>query len=358
MLSFVVMPCLDEVGVVADAIASLGFIAEGGCPLGTHLVVVDNGSTDGTLRLLHGIRDGSRAPIHVVSEPVRGFVPPRRRGVEEAHAVAHAMGAVERDVLILQADADTIYRDGYVATMRDVAATSEGALFEGSTKPPADFVRDHADYLIAQRIVDEHTEPLDAEDEDEVVVDDKVCAFRLSDYLGWGGLFEEWAKTGDAIHAETTRMFIRARLRHGARKVRVNLAGAMPSRRKIAQDPWLQYATVGFPREASWTTSVRATAGAPVGVDEFSSSVLEGKQGEAVFLRRAHQLALFRFLPALIARAGGREAFRPMPPDVLSALAALPSRSGEEIAQAPGRTLLDVLGLIQRRRDLFFGPQP
>jgi len=352
VLTFVVMPCLDEAELVAGTAASLGFTGATDLAPGTHLIAVDNGSTDDTLRVLDRVRQQSRAPVHVVSEPTRGYVPPRRRGVVEAQALARAMGVGEEDVLILQADADTTYREGYVATMRSAAASTAGVMLEGSTKAPPDFAAAHPAYWEAQRVVDDGTDPLDAEDEDEVVLDDKVCGYRLSDYLRWGGLFEERTNAGDSIHAETARLFIRARLLHGARKIRVNPAGAASSRRKLIENPWLQYATVGFPREASWVRA-QPNAARAIDIDQFSKSVLQGGELEAVRLRRAHQLALFRYLPALVAESAGTTQRSEQPKDVNHVLNALPSLSATDMAAAPGRAMTEVLGLIDRRPDLF-----
>lgn len=353
VLTFVVMPCLNEVDFVASAIASLGFSENGAPSPDTHLIAVDNGSTDGTLSLLNQIRSATGPSLHVVTEPIRGFVPPRRRGVLEAQLLARNSGVPENEVLILQADADTIYRRGYAATMQHAVANTAGVVLEGSTKPPLDFALAHPFYLAAQRIVDDETDPLVAEDEDEVVLDDKVCGYRLSDYLNWGGLFEEFTAMGEAIHAETTRMFVRARLRHGARKLRVNPAGAMPSRRKVIENPWLQFATVGFPREASWIAARAASREAGGDVDMFSLGVIEGRNLEATHLRRAHQLALFRYLPALVANGEPTKSRVEQPSDIANVLAALPLFSGEDMAECPGRTLLAVLNLIEARPELF-----
>jgi hypothetical protein len=350
------MPCLNEVDLIADAIASLGFSEEAVPSPDTHLIVVDNGSTDGTLHLLEGVQSKSKAPVHVISEPIRGFVPPRRRGVTEAQIMAHALGIAENDVLILQVDADTIYRQGYVKIMRGAASNTAGVILEGSTKPPPDFALAHPTYLLAQRLVDDQTDPLNAEDEEEIVLDDKVCGYRLSDYLSWGGLFEEHTVAGDAMHAETTRMFIRARLRHGARKLRVNPAGAMPSRRKIFENPWLQYATVGFPREASWIRAPRAQSPSEYDVDSFSSAILDGQEPTAEYLRRAHQLALFRYLPALIAEIDGTKSRIEQPTDITAALASLPTLSAEKLTSRPGCAIFNVLELIDTRPELFCIP--
>ncbi|GAA0460238.1 glycosyltransferase [Sphingomonas molluscorum] len=356
MLTFVVMPCLDEVALVADAVTSLGFSKNEDPPEAAHLIIVDNGSTDGTLRVLDDLQKRSPESVHLVTEPTRGFVPPRRRGVREAERLARTRGVQPEEVLILQADADTVYRKRYVTIMQAAAAEARGALLEGSTKPPLDFAARHPNYLAAQRLVDDETDPLNAEDEDEVVLDDKVCGYRLSDYLIWGGLFEEFTTIGDAIHAETTRMFIRARLRHCARKLRVNTAGAIPSRRKVRADPRLQYTTVGFPRETSWIEARAMGADRTRDIERFAAAVLQGREPEAVRLRRAHQLALFRYLPALVAEASGTRIRANWPPDVTAALAALPTFSADELANSPGTALLAVLHLIDVRPNLFCKP--
>lgn len=358
MLTFVVMPCLNEAALIAAATASLGFSSAGDTQADTHLIVVDNGSTDGTLDILERIRRESLAPVHIVAEPERGYVPPRRRGVAAAEDLARTVGSNPDSVLILQADADTTYKRGYVAAMRAAAATQRGAMLEGATRAPPDFEETHPAYVAAERFVDEKIEPLDAADEDEVVVDDKVCGYLLSDYSVWGGLFDEVTPSGDHIYAETTRMFIRAKLRHGARKVRVNAAGAASSRRKVTDNPWLHYATVGFPREATWVcewTKDESPGHHIIDIDNFAWGVLQARESEAVYFRRAHQLALFRYVPALVASVAVGSMTAELPDDVAAVLAALPRRSRDELARAPGQGLVEVLGLIDTHESLFGG---
>jgi glycosyltransferase involved in cell wall biosynthesis len=356
MLTFVVMPCLNEAALIADTIASLGFSTGGETPIDAHLIVVDNGSTDGTQAIIERIRRESSAPVHLFNEPQRGYVPPRRRGVAAAEALAHAMGADPHAVLILQADADTNYKPGYVAAMCAAVGSQSGVMLEGATRPPAGFEEAHPSYVAAERLVDRETELLDAPDEDEVVVDDKVCGYRLSDYLAWGGLFDEVLPSGDLIFAETTRLFIRAKLLHGAQKIRVNPAGAASSRRKIVENPWLHFATVGFPREATWVrrwTNGEGRGHRSLDIDIFAERVLRASEPDAVYLRRAHQLALFRYVPALIASIMAGTTTNELPKDVKTVLATLPRRSFEDVARQPGLALIDVLELIDKRATLF-----
>jgi len=350
MLTFVVIPCLNEAALIAQTIASLGFSADYQAPADTELIVVDNGSTDGTLTIVQKVQREALGPVHLVSEPIRGYVAPRRKGVAAAEALARTRGVDPSSVLILQADADTVYKHGYVAAMQ--AAAGVGLMLEGSTSRPLDFADAHPVYIAAERIVDDGTEPLMVADEDEVVVDDKICGYHLSDYLLWGGLFEEFTKAGDHIHAETTRMFIRAKLWHGAAKVRVNPAGAASSRRKIIENPWLHYATVGFPREATWVRKWAENTCCVSNVDAFANWVLHAKASNAVYLRRAHQLVLFRYLPAFVSSAVGQISSE-LPEDVTTLFAALPPRSRDAFAQAPGQMLIDLLELIDKCPALF-----
>ena len=344
MLTFVVMPCLNEAEFVGAAVASLVGAAGGGAPE-ARVVIVDNGSTDGTLAVLDRMRADAPETITVVHEPIRGFVPPRRRGVVAVAQLAREAGIDQRDVLVLQADADTVYRPGYVAAMNAAAVGAEGAMIEGACRRPPGFECEHPGYVAAERLVDAAVEPFEASDADDVVVDDKVCAYRLSDYVRWGGLFEEFTRLGDKVHAETTRMFIRARLSEGAPKLRVNPAGAMPSRRRTIEDPRYQFSTIGFPRESSWAAA-QSRRWPRVDVDAFARSVLLGREDEAVRLRIAHLLALFRVLPALVLRAAGKRADLLEQEDVVSALGLLPTRSASEVAASPATAVMDALLLV------------
>lgn len=351
MLTFIVMPCFNEALYVEQAIVSLLGPGESSSA-GAHLVAVDNGSTDDTLPILEAIRRRHPERVHIVEEPLRGFVPPRRSGVRAVTQLSAGMALTPRDILVVQADADTVYGSGYVAAMEAAARNVEGVILEGATRRPAEFAIAHADYVAAERLVDTALEHLEAADEDDVVVDDKICAYRLSDYLQWGGLFEETDEVGDPIHAETTRMFIRAKLAMGARKLRVNPAGAASSRRRVIDDPRYQFATMGYPRERSWHARV-TSQWAPVGVDDFGKSVLSGNEEYAVQLRRAHLLALFRFLPALILTAASEDSELLRQPDVETALAHIPSRSSSELSERPGLAIMDVLRLVDSQPELF-----
>ena len=351
-----VMPCLNEEAFLADAAASLGF-GGGAAPAdeGVALVLVDNGSTDGTLGVMEAVARSSRpGSVRIVVEHERGFVPPRRRGVVEVAALATSEGVAYEEVLVLQADADTVYLPGYAAWMRSALGVSQGVLLEGAIKRPKEFDSAHPGYAALERAIDEPLEACSVDDEDEVVVDDKVCGYLLSNYMRWGGHFREFDPSGGEVHAETARLFLRARLAHGAVKIRVNPAQAVPSRRRILEDPSLQFATKGFPREEAWVSRWRARHPRRWNVDEFADHPDDPEVREACFYRRAHDIALFALLPLLIRRAAGGRNAGGGGGGISSDLAALlPGLSRAEIVESPSRALLSVLGAIDAYRDAF-----
>jgi glycosyltransferase involved in cell wall biosynthesis len=349
VLTFAVVPCLNEEVLVSGTIESLLQPAEDGGQLVA--VVVDNGSTDGTPKVLDELCARHPGLLHIVREERRGYVPARRAGVERVSQIVASLHAEPINVLILQADADTVYLPGYAAAMRRAAVDTQGVMLEGSIGRPPEFIAAHPAYVAAERMVDEAIEPLEASDEEDVVVDDKVCAYRLSDYLRWGGLFEEQTEGGDPVHAETTRLFIRARLTEGARKVRVNPAGARPSRRRAIENPRYHFATLGFPRERAWALR-NVGIGHAADIDAFASDVLAGGEQEVVRLRAAHLLTLFRYLPALVARAQGRSG-GPQDDDLAAALDAVPAHGREKLVTRPALAITDALGLIDSHPELF-----
>ncbi|QQD71574.1 glycosyltransferase family 2 protein [Acidithiobacillus ferrivorans] len=110
---FIVIPCLNEEDCITATCASLGF-GDGLEPPG-RLVLVDNGSSDGTAKLMLAIQRAS-PPGHVLitQEHRRGYVAARRAGMAKVIDVAQRDQVPEEDVLILQADADTIYLPDYL----------------------------------------------------------------------------------------------------------------------------------------------------------------------------------------------------------------------------------------------------
>jgi hypothetical protein len=286
-------------------------------------------------------------------EPEKGFVPPRRRGALAGIELAHELGAPPDQVLILQADADTIYLQGYAWAMWQALDGRRGLLLEGAMRRPAAFDAAHPEYRALESSIDASLEAAGVTDDEEVIVGDAVSGYLLSDYLRWGGHFREPHPRGGTVHAETTRLFMRARLAYGASKIRVNPAQAVTSRRRILEEPALHFATSGFPREVAWVRDWRERHPTRWTVDAFTRNVNHPDVQEACFYRRAHDLALFALLPWVVARAADPERFRPNDPRAERLLRSVPALSADELIEHPAHALIAVLDAIDGHPDAF-----
>jgi hypothetical protein len=298
----VVIPCLNEEKLLAYTCESLGF---GGSstpePDGITLVLVDNGSVDRTPEIMARIRDRSPAGrVLLAQEWTRGYVPARHRGVLAVREKARVNNIPERDVLILQGDADTLYRPGYVAAMRNAARGESNVLLHGVSTAPPEFDRSHPGYGAVMAKVDHPLQKFYVQDTQDVVVSDNVCGYFLSDYFAWGGHVREYNKAGEEIYAETSRLLVKARLL-GAHSLKVAEAVANHSRRKIIANPILQFATAGFPREASWCLAWNQAYSGPNTLEAFEHPDIVQEIREAIFVRRAHSLLLFGLMPICVA---------------------------------------------------------
>lgn len=349
------MPCLNEAATVEEAASSLGFGSNASAAAAdVHLVLVDNGSSDGTQDVMARIQRASRpGSVVILEEPERGYVPPRRRGAMFVRRLADQAGQKPEQWLVLQADADTTYLPGYAQWMQQFLGSRTNVLLEGAVKRDASFDAAHPNYRELERSVDTSLEESPVPDEDEIVVDDKTCGYLLSDYLRWGGHFREYDRAGSEIHAETTRLLLRARLAHGATKVRVNPAQAIPSRRRILEDPALHFATAGFPREEGWVRRWRDRHPIRRSVDEFASDALDPEVTEACFYRNAHEIVLFWLLPAIVGRARDGEDFIAPNGYVARLLELAPQFNAEGLAHSPGAALAAVFETIEAHPEAF-----
>lgn len=344
----VVIPCLNEEGSIRRAALSLGFGTTRAQSCAT-LVIVDNGSSDGTADVVAGIAAGSKpGTVLPVSEPERGFVPARSRGALEAREVARQLGLHETGVLLVQADADTVYGPGYVKAL--LAASSKagpGALIEGVSEAPEP-PRGSEAYYALERSLDAQVEPAFGDMTCDAVVDDKVAAFRLSDYLAWGGHRREYGRDGEEILAETTRLLIRARLQDGFR-VRADDAVAVTSQRRTFEDPALAFATAGYPRGPGWRKALHA--GRPwLDMAAFGAQRDSAYLQELSRLRATHLLGMFRMIPGWFSSERGQ------PDPWMAAVGLYLSAPPRELAaRAPGKLLDWALGgspasLVRRPR--------
>lgn len=344
MRAYIVMPCLNEEAELEATCASLGFgLGTEIGPVDTTLILVDNGSTDRTLEIMQHIRHSSHeGSVVLTHESERGFVPPRRHGIAHAGLLAEIEGLAQSDVLIMQTDADTQYQPGYVAAMLAAGeAAGPMTLLEGRAVVSSEFRALYPDYQALAELVDASVQALCVPEAEDVIVDDKICAFRLADYMAWGGHVREYDQQGEEIHAETTRLFLRGKS-FGATKTLVDGAVAQPSRRKVYERPTLYFATAGFPHGAVWSTRWLA---ANTEADSFD--VTSGGSPHAIFLRRCHDVILFGVLPVWVGQAVGTLA----PTDAIGArlsplLDLLPALTPDHIRNAPGLALSTALQLI------------
>jgi len=352
MRAIIVIPCLDEEAGLGATCASLGFMPGRPAPAATDLVLVDNGSIDGTPAVMASIRHRFPDNVFVVREPERGYVPPRHRGVLAAQEIAERHRIEASDVLVLQADADTIYGQDYVTAMHDAAICS-GVLVEGVAQTDLAFAAANPGYFRLARYADSAVEAFFANETDEVVIDDKVAAYRLTDYFAWGGHRREYDRHGDEIHAETSRLFLRAKM-HGARRVRAGSAVAVPSRRKLEIDPLLYFATQGFPREAQWRARWREQCGSPLALRDFDDPAAPETLKRAISLRRAHGLIFFAVMPEHVARLCDQPGVPMIRPPAFQALMSLVSAiSTDDLRAAPGRLFEICFALLESHPELF-----
>ena len=303
MHTVIVIPCYNERELIAVTAGSLGFgLSAAATPPDTTLALVDNGSEDGTDLVLEHIRGTSRTgSVLLLSEPVRGYVPPRHRGVLATQDLANDLSIAADDMLILQADADTTYEEGYVAAMQEAFRTAgPNTLIEGMVHPPARFLHEHPGFQRLADVVDAAIEPLNLPEEFDIVVDDKVAGFSLATYLAWGGHRREFTSKGVELHAETTRLFIRGKI-HGGSRVGTP-ALARPSRRKIIDNPVRQFSTAGFPREDAWWDGWSAGYAGPRHLAAFEDPAMLPALAPAIASRKAHIIVLLGALPLFIER--------------------------------------------------------
>lgn len=319
---------------MAVACASLGF---GGDAASRHeLVLVDNGSSDGTLTVCRDIASGS-GRVLVVSEPERGYVPARAAGIRAAANLPSIRTADPRRVVIVQADADTHYSPGYVDEME--AAAGPGRLAAATVATDRTFEDAHP-VLAAVAALDAAVLTRPPPRQLDVVVDDKAVAFTLEDYVHWGGHRREYRSDGVELLAESTRLFLAGVMR-GAVAVDVADAAVWHSQRRLDQDAAQHLASAGYPYGP-----VRVAGDARVTLGELDQRFATDDRAlieRILRVRRLHLIALFRVLPSLVAElvGGGSQ-----DSEVEAATQSMPRRTTAEVADHPGLLIADVLDLV------------
>ena len=343
----VVMPCLNEQQILAHSCASLGFGAGRTPPANSFLVIVDNDSSDGTREVAASIKAQSPPGcVIVVSEPEKGHVPARQRGTITAQMTARERGIARTNTLILQVDADTHYSENYVNEIANASAGTKAAiLFKARTDYPPHFLSAHAEYVSLCNEVDAEFEHLLSDHPADVIVDDMACAYRLSDYLAWGGHMREFDEVGDEILSETTRLFLRAKAA-GCEALLIEDGLALHSTRRIAEHPAMDFATAGFPRERTWQQSWQLESKPIDSMKMLAPKVNHPLLEKAKTWRRTHVLGLFGILPLHVARTLGIAST--LERELWAGKVRLPARVRDDIANRPAILLQDALKAAEK----------
>jgi glycosyltransferase involved in cell wall biosynthesis len=342
----IVVPCLNEERNLAATCRSLGFGVGKHPPSDAALILVDNGSEDATLSVAKGVQAASpKGSVIVTTEPDRGYVPPRRRGNLVAMSEAADRGVSKQHLLIVQADADTIYNEGYVeAIEKDARRIGLGAMIEARSEFQAEFVDEYSEYFALCNEVDREFEAMLSNQSNDVIIDDKTCAYWASDYELWGEHRREFTSQGEEIYSESTRLYIRART-FGVSRYLCDDAVAQHSGRRILAEPAYSFATAGFPRERAFKTKWNQLYHGPDEIKEFCKQENRSRIVLPLCCRRAHLQGLFQTLTVHLRLALDETADLRSGNESDSA-DELPKRDVQTAQARPGLLLEDVFAII------------
>lgn len=345
--AIIVLPFLNEQESLSSTCHSLGFgLDTNSIARNATLFMIDNGSSDDSLKIAESIRESSyEGSVIIGHESERGYVPPRHRGNLLAREYAKSKGWSEGDVLILQADADTVYAADYVELMRSAAQSSgDNILFQAAAQYPPEFKSIFPEYIQICEKIDNQLEELFAAESIDVIVDDKLSGYWLEDYFKWGSHQREYTLEGDEIHSETARLYIKARA-YGSIKAQVEGAQAFPSMRKTIEEPALHFAAAGFPREINWNEKWRSDYHGPTTINDFCEHLSHPEVQRAVAVRKQHIIAMFGILPLHISKALG-ESLNSNDFELYgNILSKLPKRAIKNVKNNPGIFFTDVFHL-------------
>jgi hypothetical protein len=210
---------------------------------------------------------------------------------------------------------------------------------------PPEFIAAHSAFLELCHKVDDEFEHLLSGRPGDIILDDKVCAYLLSDYQDWGGHLREWDGFHEEIHAETTRLFMRARTFQASRHL-CEAALARHSPRRVIGEPNLSFATADFPRGDRFRSEWQARLHSLNSLEMFAQGPRHQELQVAVAARRAHIRGLFDVLPLHVNRALGEATPGNSDAMTQAALGDLPHRDRHILHARPGVFLEDVFGPI------------
>ncbi len=303
-LVIIIIPCRNERLLIYDVCTSLGFCSQKyPMDIDIHLLLVDNDSTDTTWQVFQEIqKDSPKKAVTLGFESQKGVIAARIKGIQLATQIANKRKIPYANVIILQADADVIYSTEYIQEMiKPFESNKVSILVEGCLHYSKDFKEKYNDYVRLCESVDDSFFKNNKYLNDEVIVTDAISAFRLSDYYEWGGFQREFDSENEEILAETTKLFIKAKLK-GASKVKMENACAEHSYRKIIENPDVDFVTSGFPRSAKWVKRWSKFYKGPIDLKYFNINDLQKLKSLDLLIniRKQHLSALFVHLPKFI----------------------------------------------------------
>ncbi|HTN45520.1 MAG TPA: glycosyltransferase family A protein [Flavipsychrobacter sp.] len=347
-----IIPCYNEEDNISWTCSSLGFgINDAKQNLQHLLVLIDNNSTDSTLSVLQKIKTNSiEGTVYIHIEKEQGYVPARHAGNEIARSIALSNGWNENSVLILQADADTFYSTGYIQEMARISLdVGENVLVEACVSYESKLIRKYRRYFDLCAEVDGRLlSRYKMDTGEEIIVDDKVAGYRLSDYFFWGGHVREYFSNGNEVYAETTRLYLRAKTK-GAKKVLAENAEAKHSMRKLIADTALHFATAGFPREDLFKERFKRL-NLKIDINDIESSKQSSSYEILAEFRLLHVIALFIVLPLYIRHHDNINLSMNDPLEQFI-ISLLPAQS-EEILFTPKVYFENIFNVIDRHGDL------
>lgn len=300
-LCFLVMPCLNEEKSLRETCESLGYgTGCGGQRRHHHLVIVDNGSSDGSVKVAEIIRDRSLAgTVHIVNESTRGFVPARSAGVTYVKKIVRDFRCQHSKCLVLQVDADAEYSKDYLSCFEEAAlAHGPGNLFEAQSVMPNG--ASNADLSLLRKLNEFDERFFDKESScEDFVVDDKVVGYFLSDWESIGGLMREYLDGREYIFCGTSRMWIRMRWQGFTRQM-VSGASCVHSLRKLEEGADIFSASAGWPRGSIWREMWRSSVGYIPNSADLLSPREQVLWGKVLAERERHLMSLFVHLPAIL----------------------------------------------------------
>ncbi len=346
----IVLPCLNEEKYLAKTCKSLGFGTNKKNPSSTLLFIIDNGSHDASKAIAEVVKNNSKENTVLIFQCLqRGYVPARHFGNLMVLEWAKKNGYDPKTVLILQADADTIYSKSYANTiLLNFKQCDTNTLFQARSEYPIIFKKKFSEFVKLAAKIDHSFNHLFLEEEYDCIIDDKAAGYSLDNYFKWGGHRVEYMLPDQELYVETTRLFIAARVFGVVKKV-ISEACVQHSPRNIIKNPVIYFATLGFPQSPlvdkfSFNISIKLS------LQQVCKSIEQLENSNAVILRKLHIIGLFVILPLHIHNTLNTVVMNNNE-FAQCVVTKLPFRTQADMRNNPGVFVKDIFDLIESHKD-------